>query len=221
MRVERCPITGWDAGVEHPDGGVLEQQGMVPGSGDERPSQDGAMTPDALENIRYPIGRLAIDPDVTEAKRGVWIGQIASLPEHLRSALEGLSEGQLDRRYRAGGWTVRQVTHHLGDEHLNAFAYFKMALTEDEPAIKTYEEPLWAETTDARHAPIELSLGLLTALHARWTLLLRSLGESELARGYRRPSRGKVSLDAAIQLYAWHGLHHTAQITGLRAREGW
>jgi len=179
------------------------------------------MTSNDSEEIRYPIGRLKLDPEVTEAKRQSWIAHIASLPEHLRSALDGLSERQLDQRYRAGGWTVRQVAHHLADEHLNAFAYFKMALTEDDPAIKTYEEPLWAETTDARQAPIALSLSLLTALHARWVLLLRSLGEKEFARGYSHPSRGRVSLDDGIQLYAWHGLHHAAQITGLRVREGW
>ena len=179
------------------------------------------MTSPSLEEIRYPIGRFNLDLEVTEAKRHAWIAHIASLPEHLRSALEGLNEQQLERRYRAGGWTVRQVTHHLADEHLNAFAYFKMALTEDGPAIKTYQEPLWAETRDARDAPVALSVALLTALHERWVLLLRSLGETAFARSYHHPSRGRVSLDHGVQLYAWHGLHHTAQITGLRTREGW
>ncbi len=179
------------------------------------------MTPNTLDEIKYPIGRLTIDPEVTAPKRRAWIEQIGSLPQRLRSAVAGLSDDQLDRRYREGGWTVRQVIHHVADEHLNAFAYFKAALTEDDPAVRVYEEPRWAETADAREAPVALSLSLLSALHARWIILLTSLNDDAFARGYVHPRRGRLALDHAVQLYAWHGHHHAAQITGLRSREGW
>lgn len=179
------------------------------------------MTPEEnLEALRFPIGRFTSDPDITGVKRGMWIGHVAALPANLRAALDGLSEARLDRRYRPGGWTARQVVHHLADEHINAFTYFKMAVTEDEPVVKTYDEPRWAETEDARAAPVELSVNLLTGLHARWVVLLNSLDEKGFGRAYIH-RRGRVSIDDAIQLYAWHGLHHTAHIAGLREREGW
>ena len=179
------------------------------------------MTPvDKLEGIRFPIGRLMIDPAVTDSKRGLWIAHIAALPSNLRAAVKGLSDAQLNERYRPEGWTVRQVVHHLADEHVNGFTYFKMAITEDEPVIKTYDEPSWAETKDASEAPTELSLDLLTALHARWVILLKSLDDEGFARAYIH-RRGRVSIDDGIQLYAWHSQHHTAHITGLREREGW
>lgn len=179
------------------------------------------MAPEAmLEAIRFPIGRFSMDPNVTESKRRLWVRQIAALPANLRAALDGLSEAQLDRRYRPEGWTVRQVVHHLADEHVNAFTYFKMALTEDEPAVKTYSEPRWAETEDACVAPVELSVNLLAALHARWVVLLNSLDDKGFGCAYIH-RRGRVSIDDGIQLYAWHSLHHTAHIKGLREREGW
>jgi hypothetical protein len=179
------------------------------------------MTPEEqLESVRFPIGRFTIDPDVTAAKRGLWIGRMAALPAGLRAAVGGLTEAQFDRRYRPGGWTARQVVHHLADEHVNAFTYFKMALTEDEPVIKTYDEPRWAETEDARAAPVESSLNLLSGLHARWAVLLNSLDDESFGRAYIH-RRGRVSIDDGIQLYAWHGLHHAAHIVGLREREGW
>ncbi|MGH9846690.1 MAG: YfiT family bacillithiol transferase [Blastocatellia bacterium] len=179
------------------------------------------MTPvDTLEEIRFPIGRLTIDPDITESKRRLWIAHIAALPANLHAAVDGLSDIQLNQRYRPEGWTVRQVVHHLADEHVNGFAYFKMALTEDDPVIKTYNEPLWAETKDAIEAPIELSVNLLTGLHARWAILLNSLDDKSFARAYIH-RRGRISIDDGIQLYAWHCLHHTAHITELRKREGW
>jgi hypothetical protein len=174
---------------------------------------------DKLEEIRYPIGRLTIDPDSAESKRRLWIEQIASLPAKLRAAVDGLSDAQLNQRYRPEGWTARQVVHHLADEHLNGFTYFKMAMTEDDPVVKTYNEPRWAETEDACEAPIELSLNLLAALHARWVILLNSLDEKGFARGYIH-RRGRISIND-VQLYAWHSLHHTAHITGLRERERW
>ena len=180
------------------------------------------MTPaEDLDAIRYPIGKVQIVEHVTPQDRSRWIGQIAEAPARLRSALAGLSDQQLDRRYREGGWTLRQVAHHLADEHANAFGYFKKAVTEDDPPVNVYVEPRWAETKDAREAPVELSLDLLTALHARWIILLNSLSEEDFARAYAHGRRGRVSLDEGIQLYAWHGRHHTAHITSLREREGW
>src|SRR5829696_7898054 len=150
-----------------------------------------------LERVRFPTGRFKLDPHVTESKRGLWIGHIAALPAHLRAAVGGLTEAQLDRRYRPGGWTVRQVVHHLADEHVNAYTYFKMALTEDEPVIKTYSEPRWAETPDARAAPVRLSVSLLAALHARWVILLNSLDVEGFGRAYTH-RRGRVSIDDGI-----------------------
>jgi uncharacterized damage-inducible protein DinB len=176
---------------------------------------------DSLDAIRYPIGRVTVVDEVTPADRSRWIEQIGAAPANLRSALAGLSDEQLDRCYREGGWTLRQVAHHLADEHLNAFGYFKKAVTEDSPLVNIYDEPRWAETRDAREAPIELSIDLLTALHARWVILLNSLDQKDFARAYQHGRRGRVSLDEGIQLYAWHGLHHTAHLTGLRDREGW
>jgi hypothetical protein len=175
---------------------------------------------DKLEEIRYPIGRLTIDPEITEPKRKLWIAHIAALPSNLRAAVKGLSDVQLDQSYRPEGWTVRQVVHHLADEHVNGFTYFKMAITEDEPVIKTYNEPRWAETKDACEAPVELSLDLLAGLHARWVILLNSLDDEGFARAYIH-RRGRVSIDDGLQLYAWHSQHHAAHITGLREREGW
>src|SRR5262245_300579 len=173
------------------------------------------------DEIRFPIGDFVIDHAVTDEKRRGWIAEIAQAPANLRVALAGLSDGQLDTRYREGGWTLRQVTHHLADAHINGFVRFKLALTEVNPPIKTYEETLWAETIDGREAPVELSLKLLEALHERWIILLDSHRESDFAKSFSHPQRGMMTIDKAIQLYAWHGVHHTAHVTGLREREGW
>jgi len=173
------------------------------------------------DTVRYPIGDFGLDPNVTPAKRRSWIQQMDETPRRMAAALAGLSDAQLAEPYREGGWTSAQVVHHLADAHLNGFARFKLALTEDTPPIKTYEEALWAETADGRHAPVELSLQLLAALHGRWRILLDSLSEAEFGRGFSHPDRGLMSIDRAIQLYAWHGLHHAAHINGLRARQGW
>jgi uncharacterized damage-inducible protein DinB len=175
----------------------------------------------ALQDIRFPIGDFAVDPVITSDKRTKWITQIEQAPEQLRAALKGLSESQIDTQYREGGWTLRQVVHHLADAQMNGFVRFKLALTEARPEIKTYEETLWAETADSRKAPVELSISLLEALHARWVILLRSLPESGFANTFRHPQRGELTIDVALQLYAWHGIHHTAHITKLRERKGW
>ncbi len=174
-----------------------------------------------LDAIRFPVGPFTIDPHVTPEKRNAWIDQIAEAPALLRLALAGLTDAQLDTRYREDGWTIRQVVHHIADADINGFMRFKLALTEDNPSIKTYEEDGWAETVDGRDAPVELSLQLFEALRARWALLLRSLSEADFARAFVHPDRGVMTIDRTIQLYAWHGRHHTAHITDLRRRAGW
>jgi uncharacterized damage-inducible protein DinB len=173
------------------------------------------------DEIRYPVGEFRVDPEVMPEKRSRWIEQMEEVPAKLRAAVLGLSEEQLDTRYRKDGWTLRQVAHHLADAQLNGFMRFKLALTEDRPAIKTYEEDLWSETADGREAPVSLSVDLLAALHARWAILLKSLTEREFARTFRHPQRGELRIDDGIQLYAWHRVHHTAHIRGLRERRGW
>jgi hypothetical protein len=173
------------------------------------------------DTLRYPVGDFWIDPEVTNLKRQQWLRQMAEMPDVLAAAVSGLDDRQLGTPYREGGWTPRQVVHHLADAHLNGFVRFKLALTEQLPAIKTYEEDLWAETADGRDAPVELSVRILAALHARWMILLGSLSEPDFGRAFSHPQRGMMTIDAAIQLYAWHGIHHTAHITRLRARHGW
>lgn len=174
-----------------------------------------------MEELRYPIGKFVAEADVTEEKRRHWIEEIASTPDQLRAVVAGFRPEQLDTPYRPGGWTVRQVVHHLPDSHLNAYVRFKLALTEREPMVKTYDEAAWAELTDARAAPVELSLALLESLHRRWVLVLRSLTPADFARTFRHPELGRVTLDTYLQMYAWHGRHHVAHITSLRERMGW
>jgi hypothetical protein len=172
-------------------------------------------------DLRYPIGQFQDAGPVTDEQRQRLIDQIAAAPTKLRAAVEGLSAQQLDTPYRPDGWTIRQVVHHLPDSHLNSYIRFRLALTEDEPTIKPYYENRWAELDDARHAPIDLSLALLEALHRRWVLLLRSLGPQDLARTFIHPELGVVDLEKNLSLYAWHGRHHVAHITSLRERMGW
>jgi uncharacterized damage-inducible protein DinB len=180
-----------------------------------------ASSVEAPDTVRYPVGDFGIDPEVTASKRQQWLRQMAEMPQGLAAAVSGLDDRQLGTPYREGGWTPRQVIHHLADAHMNGFVRFKLALTEDLPPIKTYEEALWAETADGREAPVDVSLRLLAALHLRWMILLESLSHPQLGRAYSHPQRGVMTIDKAIQLYAWHGIHHTAHITGLRARLGW
>ena len=169
----------------------------------------------------YPIGKYSPPQEVTPALRQQAISTIAEAPAKLRAAVKGLSEGQLNTPYRDGGWTVRQVVHHLPDSHLNAYTRFKLALTEDEPRIKTYEEGRWAELPEARSAPIGVSLALLDALHERWVLMLRVLAPGQFTRKLNHPDWGLVSLDQLLAQYAWHSRHHVAHVTSLRARMGW
>ena len=176
---------------------------------------------DHPDTVRYPVGDFRIDPEVDPSKRRRWLREMAETPARLKTAVRDLDDPQLDTPYRDGGWTPRQVVHHLADAHVNGFVRFKLALTEDRPAIKTYEEDLWAETADVRQAPVDASLRLLAALHERWMILLESLSEPQFGNAFSHPQRGLMTIDKAIQLYAWHGLHHTAHITSLRARRGW
>ena len=170
---------------------------------------------------RYPIGRFKLPEQFSDHDRQMFIRQIADAPAELRSALAGLSEEQLDTPYREGGWTVRQVVHHLADSHLNAFVRFKLGMTEDQPTIKTYDQQRWAELADAKAAPVETSLALIESLHKRFAVLLRSMSAADFARTMNHPEQGIVTLDRYLSLYAWHGRHHVAHITSLRERMGW
>jgi uncharacterized damage-inducible protein DinB len=173
-----------------------------------------------LEVLRYPIGRFTLAASNLPGVRATQIETLRLLPERLRAAVNGLNDAQLDTPYREGGWTVRQVVHHVADSHANAYIRFKLALTEDWPVIKPYREAAWAKLADSR-LPIEVSLALTAALHERWVALLESLTEEDFQRGYTHPEMGRVSLATALAMYEWHSLHHTAHITNLRARQGW
>jgi len=172
-------------------------------------------------DLRYPIGPFQFPLKVSTEDRALFIHQIGEAPARLRAAVRGLSGEQLEMPYRPGGWTLRQVVHHIPDSHLNSYVRFRLALTEDEPTIKTYQEDLWAELPDARTGPPETSLQLLECLHDRWAALLNSLTEAEWKRGFRHPELGLVSLEQNAALYAWHGRHHVAHILSLCERMGW
>ena len=172
-------------------------------------------------DLRYPIGKFHYTGPLTDEQRQASLSEIARTPASLRAAVKGLSDSQLDTPYRPGGWTVRQVVHHLPDSHLNSYVRFKLALTEDEPTIKPYAEDRWAELADTKATPIEVSLTLLQSLHDRWLRLLRSLTPEDWKRTFRHPELGTMTLEKTLALYAWHGRHHVTQITSLREREGW
>jgi uncharacterized damage-inducible protein DinB len=173
------------------------------------------------ENLQYPIGKY-IKPEYIDAEqRERFIQEIAAAPKELRKAVEGLNESQLNTPYREGGWAVRQVVHHLPDSHINAYVRLKLALTEHEPDVKTYKEALWAELPDVKTVPIETSLVLLDAIHARWIACLRGLSLDAFEKKFRHPAMGLMSLNEQLALYAWHGKHHVAHIANLRQRMGW
>lgn len=173
------------------------------------------------EDQRYPIGQFTYVGPLTETERRQYIEQIAAAPANLRAAVKGLNDDQLNTPYRAGGWTVRQVVHHLPDSHMNAYVRFRLALTEHDPTIKTYNEGKWANLYDARSAPIEPSLALLEALHQRWVTLMRSLTADSWKRTFQHPEAGPYSLEKQLAMYCWHGRHHTAHVIKLRERMGW
>ena len=169
------------------------------------------------DDLRYPVGRFSrpTAPLGAEA-RADFIREIAELPSGLRAAVEALDDTDLDTPYRPGGWTVRQVVHHVPDSHMNAYIRMKLAATEDSPTIKTYDEARWAELPEARTGPIGVSLALLDALHVRWTAFLRALPPADFARCYVHAELGPMSMDAAVALYAWHGRHHLAHVLSAR-----
>jgi len=172
---------------------------------------------------RYPIGRFDFASTATSAGRRAAIDAIAAAPAGLRAAVAGLTPEQLDTPYRDGGWTVRQVLHHVPDSHMNGYVRFKLALTEEQPTIKPYQEAAWAELSDVRDVPVETSLALLDALHHTWVGLMRGIPDADFERlGYVHPEQGKViTLANALAIYSWHGKHHAAHITSLRQRMGW
>lgn len=175
----------------------------------------------AMEQLRYPVGRFQPAAEVPHTQRAALIDSIAAAPARLRQAVAGLSDEQLDTPYRDGGWTVRQVVHHVPDSHLNAYIRFRWALTEDNPRIKAYDESTWAKLPDASSAPIGMSLDLLEALHVRWVHFLRSLGEQDYARTLEHPENGSMTVGMLLRMYEWHGRHHAGHITALRDRLGW
>lgn len=171
-------------------------------------------------DLRFPVGEFKPEASYTEEERRSLIAEVAEAPARLRAAVEGLDRGQLDTPYRPGGWTIRQVVHHLPDSHMNGMIRMKLALTEDEPLVKTYMEDRWANLADYG-GDTEVSLSLLDAVHARWTAVWRSLDEEQFARKFRHPEWGTLNLAQHLALYAWHGRHHVAHVTHLREREGW
>jgi hypothetical protein len=173
-----------------------------------------------MTDLRFPIGEFTPGPPASPEERAARIDTIERTPAQLRAAVAGLTDPQLDTCYRPGGWTVRQVVHHLPDSHCNSFMRLKLALAEDVPTIRVYDEAVWAELPDAR-APVEMSLALLERLHERWVYLWRALDEGDWRRRFRHPELGNMDVDGLLALYAWHGPHHVAHITGLRTREGW
>jgi len=178
-------------------------------------------TTQAAVDLRYPVGRFRWPGDLDDPGRAALIGQIAEAPARLLQAVQGLTPEQFDTPYRPEGWTVRQVAHHLSDSHLNSYLRFKLGLTEDQPAIKTYDEALWARLPDTQLTPVKTSIVLLEALHERWVHLLRSMTPADFARTVHHPELGLISLDRLLAIYAWHGRHHVAHITSLRERMGW
>jgi DinB superfamily len=173
-----------------------------------------------MSDPRYPIGKFSYNGPLTAEQRQQCLHDIEQTPTRLRAAVARLSEQQLDTPYREGGWTVRQVTHHVPDSHMNAYIRFKLALTEDEPTIKPYMEDRWAELTDSK-APSEVSLVLLDCIHQRWMILMRGMSDAEWKRVFHHPERGVLTLEEVLAMEAWHGRHHVAHITSLQEKMGW
>ena len=174
-----------------------------------------------MSDPRFPIGKFSYQGPPTPEQKRQFLDEIEQAPVRLRAAVAGLSDPQLDTPYRDGGWTVRQVVHHVPDSHMNSYIRFKLALTEDSPTIRTYMEDRWAELPEAKSAPIEVSLSLLENLHGRWMLFLRSLKPEDWKKTFRHPELGPMDLEKSLALYAWHGQHHVAHVTSLRERMGW
>ena len=176
---------------------------------------------DTAGDVRYPIGEFRRVASSMAGIRAAHIATLRALPERLKLAAEGLDDRQLDTPYRDGGWSLRQVVHHLADSHTNAYIRFKLALTEDHPTINAYDEKAWANLPDSLWLPIQTSLDMVTAVHARWVALLDALGEEDFHKGYNHPQDGFINLAQALAIYDWHSRHHTAHITRLRTQNGW
>jgi len=174
-----------------------------------------------MSDLSFPIGRFERPSDWSAAEREEAIAQVEALPARLRAAVAGLSDAQLDTPYRPGGWTVRQVVHHVADSHMNGHIRLRFALTMDGPTIMPYDQALWADLLDVRTLPVDASLRILEGIHARWAALARSMTTEERARRFVHPEVGEQTVDQQLALYAWHGRHHTAHITALRSREHW
>lgn len=173
------------------------------------------------QDLRYPVGEFDWQAEVSPDMVPDFISTIEQLPAKMRAAVNGMDADQLNTEYRPGGWTVKQVTHHVADSHMNSFIRFKLGVTEDVPTIKPYAENEWAQGADYSQAPIELSLQILDALHTRWTILLRSMTDADFAREINHPDNGRMTLAKLLALYDWHSRHHTAHITELRKRNNW
>ena len=174
-----------------------------------------------MDEIKYPVGTFTLDKDATAEKRAAWIAEIAGLPLAVRRGVQGLSPEQLDTPYREGGWSTRQIVHHLADSQMNAFLRFKLGLTEQNPRISAFDQNAWARTVDGMKSAVAPSLAIIQGVHGRWAELLASLAPADFARTYAHPERGPEPLERTLQLYAWHGRHHLAHVTSLRERKGW
>jgi hypothetical protein len=175
-----------------------------------------------MSDPRYPVGPFQPRTELSTGERGAMIDVIAAAPARMREAVARLDDAQLDTPYRDGGWTVRQVVHHVPDSHLNAYTRLKLALTEEQPVIRPYAEALWAKLDDVRITPVETSLTLLESLHERWVGLMRALQPDDFRRTFRHPDHeGIQTLDWLVAMYEWHSRHHVAHITSLRERMGW
>jgi uncharacterized damage-inducible protein DinB len=175
----------------------------------------------AATDPRYPIGKLQRPATVDSVQRRAFMDQLGAAPAALRKAVQGLNDKQLDTPYRDGGWTLRQVVHHLADSHLNAYVRVKFALTEQEPRVMVWQEQLWAELPDGRSMPVEPSLQIFDSVHQRWLGALREQPEAVFQRAVMHPENGRLTIDALLATYAWHGAHHTAHITTLRKAKNW
>ncbi|MGA9528895.1 MAG: bacillithiol transferase BstA [Terriglobales bacterium] len=173
-----------------------------------------------MSDPRYPIGKFSYTGAVSAEQKKQFLDEIEQAPTRLLEAVRGLSDVQLDTPYRDGGWTVRQVVHHVPDSHMNCYIRFKLALTENEPTIKPYMEDRWAELPDSLQ-PIENSLAMLEILHRRWMIILRNLSDADWKLTFRHPELGPMTLEKTLALYAWHGRHHVAHVTRLKERMGW
>ena len=174
-----------------------------------------------MDQLKYPVGTFSLDKEVSADKRAAWIAELAGFPLAVRRAVQGLSKEQLDLPYREGGWSTRQIVHHLADSHMNTLIRLKLCLTESEPTIKPFNQDAWALTADVLAVEPHVSIGILEGVHARIAVLLGSLGPADFKKSVKHPERGPMDIDHIIQLYAWHGRHHLAQVTALRHRQDW